>query len=67
MLNNLQQMRLKLLQRERFKKTAESTMDLIDYKNAYKITKASRSSPRHNSEIFESEAKNTEFDREKHK
>ena len=42
-------------------------MDLIDYKNAYKITKASRSSPRHNSEIFESEAKNTEFDRQKHR
>ena len=42
-------------------------MDLIDYKNAYKITKALRSSPRNNSEIVESEAKNTEFDREKHK
>ena len=42
-------------------------MDLIDYKNACKITKASRSSPRNNSEIVESEAKNTEFNREKHK
>ena len=49
-LNNLQQMRLKLLQ-----KTAEPTCDLIVNKNADKITRASKTSPKNNLETNEEE------------
>ena len=49
-LNNLQQMRLKLLQ-----KTAEPTCDLIGNKNADKITRASKTSPKNNLETNEEE------------
>ena len=44
MLNNLPQMRLKLLQLEQFKKTAKVTGDLIGNKIANKITRASKHS-----------------------
>ena len=46
MLNNLQQMSLKLLQTEQFKKTVEETCDLI----GNKITKTSKNSQQKNSE-----------------
>ena len=49
-LNNLQQMRLKLLQ-----KTAEPTCDLIGNKIADKITGASKTSPKNNLETNEEE------------
>ena len=49
-LNNLQQMRLKLLQ-----KTAEPTCDLIGNKIADKITGASKMSPKNNLETNEEE------------
>ena len=38
-------MRLKLLQKEEFKKPAEVTDDLVGNKIAYKITNVSRGSP----------------------
>ena len=50
MLNNLQQMRLKLLQKEQFKKSAESTGDLIGNNISNKITKVQKNSQRNNSE-----------------
>ena len=50
MLNNLQQMSLKLLQTEQFKKTVEETCDLIGNKIANKITKTSKNSQQKNSE-----------------
>ena len=49
-LNNLQQMRLKLLQ-----KTAEPTCDLIGNKIADKIAGASKMSPKNNLETNEEE------------
>ena len=42
MVNNLLLMHLKLLQKERLKKTAEATSDLIGNKIADRITKASK-------------------------
>ena len=50
MLNNLQQMRLKLLQKKQFKKSAESTGDLIGNNISNKITKVQKNSQRNNSE-----------------
>ena len=50
MLNNLQQMRLKLLQKEQFKKSAESTGYLIGNNISNKITKVQKNSQRNNSE-----------------
>ena len=44
MINNLQQMHLKLLQKEQFEKTAEATGDLISNKIANKITRVSKHS-----------------------
>ena len=54
---------LKTIFRKSNSKTAETTGDLIRYKIANKITKASRASPQ-DSEIVESETKNTGFDRD---
>ena len=54
-LKNLQQMHLKLLQKEQFKKTAEATGDIIGNKNADRITKVSKTSPHNNSETNEVE------------
>ena len=45
-------------------KTAELTGDLIGYKIADKITKASRTSPQNNSEAVANEEENIGFDRE---
>ena len=53
MLNNLQQMRLKLLQKELCKKTVETTRDLIGNKLAEKITRSPKSSPQNNLETNE--------------
>ena len=53
MLNNLQKMRLKLLQKESFKKTAEATGHLVGNKIAYKITRSSKTSPQDNLEMDE--------------
>ena len=53
MLNNLQKMRLKLLQKESFKKTAGATGDLIGNKIADKITRSSKTSPQDNLEMDE--------------
>ena len=50
MLNNLPQIRLKLLQNKQIKKTAEVTGDLIGNKNANKITKVSQNAQHNNSE-----------------
>ena len=50
MLKHLQQMRLKLLRKEQFKKTAETTCDLIGNKVADRITKVSRNSQQNKSE-----------------
>ena len=44
MLKNLQQIQLKLLQKESFKKTAEATGNLIGSKIANRITKVSKNS-----------------------
>ena len=48
-------MHLKLLQKERFKKTAEANGDFIDNKIAYRVTKVSKNSPKNNSERNEEE------------
>ena len=45
MLNNLQQIYLKLLQKESLEKTAEPTSDLIGNKIADKFTRSSKISP----------------------
>ena len=50
-LKNLLQMHLKLLQEERFKKTAEVTGGLTGNQIADKITKVWKTSPQNNSEI----------------
>ena len=52
MLNNLQQMQLKILQKEQFKKTAEGSGDLIGNKITDKVTKASKKLPQNNSEAI---------------
>ena len=56
-------MDLKLLQKERCKKTIEPTGDLIGNKIAYKATKISRTSPQNNLETITNETENTELDR----
>ena len=48
-------MQLKLLQKQAIQKTVEETSDVIGNKNVDKITKVSKSSPRNNLEIVESE------------
>ena len=48
-------MHLKLLQKERLKKTVEKTGDLIGNKIANKITRASKSLPNNSSETNEKE------------
>ena len=50
MLNNLQQMRLKLLKKEQLKKRADSAGDLIGNKIADTFTKVSNNSQQNNSE-----------------
>ena len=50
MLNNLPQIRLKLLQNKQIKKTAEVTGDLIGNKIANKTTKVSQNTQHNNSE-----------------
>ena len=56
MLKNLQQMRLKLLQKEQFKKAAEATGDLISNKIVDKSTKISENLlQQNNSEAFTNE------------
>ena len=54
MLNNLLQIQLKLLQKEKFKKT-ERTSDFAGNKIADKITKVSKVLPKNNSETNEKE------------
>ena len=53
MLNSLLQIHLKLLQKKRFKKTAEPTGDLIGNKIVHRITKIQKTTPKNNSEINE--------------
>ena len=53
MLKNLQQMHLNFRQKERFKKQEEATGDLIENKTSDKITTASKTSPKSNSETNE--------------
>ena len=48
-------MHLKLLQKERFKKTVETTGDIIGNKTADRITKVSKTSPKNNSKTNEKE------------
>ena len=50
MLKNLQQIRFKLLRKKQFKKTAETTCDLISNKVTDRITKVSRNSQQNKSE-----------------
>ena len=57
MLNNLQQMRLKLLQKLKFKKTAQKNGDSIKYKTADQITKDSKNFQQNNSETVTNEHK----------
>ena len=47
-LNNLHQMRLKLLQKGQFQKTAEGIGDLVSNKIADKVTKISKNSQQYN-------------------
>ena len=46
-------MHIKLLQKEKFKKTVEATGDLIVNKIVDKITRSSKNSPQHKSETNE--------------
>ena len=55
MLNNLPQIRLKLLQKKAIQKTAEATSDLITNKIANRITKVSKSFQPNNSETVTNE------------
>ena len=55
MLSNLPHARLKLLQKEQFKKTAEATGDLTDNKFAGKITKVLKTSAHKKSETVTNE------------
>ena len=48
-------MRLKLLQKDQFKKKGEETGDLIDNKIANKITKISKTLQKNNSDTFKNE------------
>ena len=52
MLNDLQQIHLKLLQKESFKKTAEATSDLIGNEIANKITRFPKSSQQNYSDRY---------------
>ena len=54
-LSNLQQMHLKLLQKEQFKKKVEAAGDLIGNKIVGKITKVSKNSQQNNSESITNE------------
>ena len=53
MLNNLLQMRLKLLQKKGIQKTAESAGDLLGNKTTDKITRVPKFPPHNNSETSE--------------
>ena len=55
MLNNLQQMYLKLLQEEKFKKTAEATGFLIGNNIANRMTQVPKTSQENNLEIITNE------------
>ena len=55
MLNNLQQMHLKLLQKKVIQKTAEAVGYLIGNKIANKITKISKTAQKNNSETVTNE------------
>ena len=55
MLNNLQQIRLKLLQKEQFKNKAEATCNLIGIKIANKITNVSTKLQQNNRETVKNE------------
>ena len=59
MLNNLQQMYLNLLQKEKFKKQTEPTDDLIGNKIVNKITKISKTLKQNNSETVTNEHEET--------
>ena len=63
-LSNLQQIHLKLLQKESFKKKAEATEDLIGDKIAERIKKLSKSLRQKNSETITNE-NNKEIPKEK--
>ena len=63
-LSNLQQIHLKLLQKESFKKKAEATEDLIGDKTAERIKKLSKSLRQKNSETITNE-NNKEIPKEK--
>ena len=58
MVNNMQQIHLKVLQKDLLKKLAEKTDDLIDNNIADKITKVSRSSSQNNWGTITNETKN---------
>ena len=63
MLNNPQQIYLKLLQKKS-KKTADATGDLIGNKIVDKVTKVSRTSPQNSSETVTNETENIRLDRD---
>ena len=62
MLTNL--MYLKLLKKEQFKKTAESTGDLIGSKIANKIARVPKTSSHNSSETVTNDTENTEHHKE---
>ena len=64
MLNNPQQILLKLLQKKAIKKAADVTGDLIDNKIFDKDTKVTRMLPQNSSEIVTNETGNIQLDRE---
>ena len=64
MLNNPQQIHLKLLQKKAIKKAADVTGDLIDNKIFDKDTKVTRMLPQNSSEIVTNETGNIQLDRE---
>ena len=63
-LNNLPQIRLKLLQKKAIQKTTEATGELIGNKVTYKIAKVSRNSPQNSLETVENETENIGLDGE---
>ena len=55
MLHNLQQIRLKLLQKEQFRKIAEATSDFVDNNIAVRITKIFKNLQQNNLETITNE------------
>ena len=55
MLNNLQQMHLKMLHKRTIQNTAEATGDLIDNQSVDEIAKVSRTSPQNSSETVKND------------